>query len=270
MWASVLAEPAERTAFHSLLDEYFARPAPSSSPNSITPSATALRRPPPASTPAPSVLPTPVPAGPSFATRAQNAAAGAALRNEAATSSAFRSAGLSAGAANTASKFASKHSETLAPHVATAAREGWSRTGANEDKGPARPSGLSSTKTISGGFDASSGKGFAKTLFTSKGPLNKQELEKQKYKGPLYVKPSPAPGTVSHAPPPIRRAMAASAAQEERVKAAYDYDATEASDLAVSEGEELVIVERVGDDWLRCRNTAGTEGLVPTSYTQPI
>ncbi|GAA5886675.1 hypothetical protein JCM5296_005367 [Sporobolomyces johnsonii] len=269
MWASVLAHPQERTAFHSLLDEYFTRPAPSF-PNSITSSPTARPRPAPASTPVPSALPTPVPAGPSFATRAQNAAAGAALRNEAATSSAFRSAGLSPGAANAASKFASKHSDTLAPHVATAAREGWSRAGANDDQGPARPSGLSSTKTIAGGFDANSGKGFAKTLFASKGPLNKQELEKQKYTGPLYVKPSPAPGTISHAPPPIRRAASASAATEERVRAAYDYDATEASDLAVREGEELVVVERVGDDWLRCRNAAGAEGLVPASYIQPI
>lgn len=87
-------------------------------------------------------------------------------------------------------------------------------------------------------------------MFSSKGALSKQEQEKQKYTGPLYVKPPTAPGTISHAPPPRRGGGAITESggvvgeRQEKVKASYDYDGGEIEDLPCREGEELVVVER--------------------------
>jgi len=74
--------------------------------------------------------------------------------------------------------------------------------------------------------------------------LSKQEQEKQKYTGPLYVKPPTAPGTISHKPPPRRGGAVGAVESEEKVRASYDYDGGELEDLPCREGEELVVVER--------------------------
>ncbi|GAA6064572.1 hypothetical protein JCM10212_006197 [Sporobolomyces blumeae] len=324
MWSTVLRNQDEQQAFTSLLSEYFDRPFPSTTPAApprtaprhvapLPPShaPTPARAPPPSSAassvssstrPSPSSLtssssapPPPASAPSSFSTQLQNAAAGAALRNTSATSSALRQAGLSSAAANSVAGFGAKHSSTLAPHVATAARHSWNagqghgQGGGNapervqtpvesEAGGPKKPAGLMSSKSMAGVGDTSSGKNFTKALFSSKGALSKAEQDKNKYQGPLYVKPTTALGTVAHAPPPRRGGAPApppppdraGSTAEERVKAAYDFEGSDAQDLPVIEGEELVVVERVSSDWIRCRNARGAEGLVPTSYTQPV
>lgn len=74
--------------------------------------------------------------------------------------------------------------------------------------------------------------------------MSKQEQDKQKYTGPLYVKPPTAPGTISHKPPPRRGGAVGAVESEEKVRASYDYDGGELEDLPCREGEELVVVER--------------------------
>ncbi|GAA5844490.1 hypothetical protein JCM11251_004191, partial [Rhodosporidiobolus azoricus] len=110
-------------------------------------------------------------------------------------------------------------------------------------EGPRPPAGLVSSKTTAGGFDASSKKSLAKGIFTSKGPMNRAEMEKQKNVGPLFVKSTA--GSKPQPPPPRRTGSGApsSVPQEERVKALYDYEGGDAEDLSVREGEELVVVE---------------------------
>ncbi|GAA6042524.1 hypothetical protein JCM8097_004645 [Rhodosporidiobolus ruineniae] len=210
MWASVLSEPAERQSFHALLDDYFARPPPTSAPSppSAAPAPTAPRALPPRSTP-----PAPAPRAPATLVAAP--------------------------------------SPKLPP------------------AGPRAPSGLTSSRTTAGGFDASSKKSFTKAVFSSKGPMNREEMAKAAQVGPLAVK------TASSKPvaPPPRRTVGGAAAdmpQEERVRALYDYEGAEAEDLPVVEGEELVVVEHVSADWLRCRNSSGSTGLVPASYAQAL
>ena len=39
-------------------------------------------------------------------------------------------------------------------------------------------------------------------------------------------------------------------------------------ELSVKEGEHLVVLERDGDEWWKCRNSEGTEGVVPASYLE--
>lgn len=180
VWARTLSDPQEAEGFHSLLDEYFARgiTTPARRPTPAAPTSNFFR--------APLPIPTPVPHtsfsdranafASSSADRAGPTLANAALKNTTATSAALRNAGLSPGAAAAASKFGSKHSTVLAPHLATAAtgaaKEGWANragiaagaTGktppptAPKVKGPQPPSGLSSSKTIAGGFSVASGK----------------------------------------------------------------------------------------------------------------
>ncbi|GAA5988012.1 hypothetical protein JCM11641_002129 [Rhodosporidiobolus odoratus] len=105
-----------------------------------------------------------------------------------------------------------------------------------------------------------------KAVFSSKGPMNRAEMEKKASVGPLYVKP-----TTSTKPLVLPPRRAGTGAQgDDRARALYDYEGQEAEDLPVREGEELVIVERVSSDWLRCRNTSGSTGLIPTSYVEQM
>ncbi|GAA5970215.1 hypothetical protein JCM3765_005374 [Sporobolomyces pararoseus] len=282
MFAKVLESPQEQSAFVSLLEEYFQRPPPippsstapfaQSHPPHARSTSTARSTPPKPAGLAPSTSsssirpaglvttnpsnstsspPPPSSSTDSFSSKLQTQAAGAALRNTTATSSALRQAGLSQGAANSIAGFGAKHHQTLAPHVANAARQGVKMQMQQEEQqgGPKKPTGLQSSKSMAGVGDTSSGKNFTKALFSSKGALSKAEQDKNKYTGPLYVKPPTAPGTISHAPPPRRAGGAAvppptptpsaSAVQADRVKAMYDYEGAETEDLPVAEGEEL-------------------------------
>ncbi|GAA5878255.1 hypothetical protein JCM8547_007541 [Rhodosporidiobolus lusitaniae] len=134
---------------------------------------------------------------------------------------------------------------------------------------PRRPAGLESSKTTAGGFNASSKKSFAKDLFASKGPMNRAEMEKKKDVGPLFVKS--AVQSKPHVPPPRRAPVPGTGGVvEERVRALYEYEGAEAEDLPVVEGEEVVVLEHVSSNWFRCRNAAGSTGLIPASYVQAV
>lgn len=167
-----------------------------------------------------------------------------------------------------------------------------------------------------------------KSLFASKGPLNKAELEKQKALSPLYVAGAKQ-AIKSFAPPPKRAgiepggaattegtrtstpiAHSAPGASVRTVQAVYDYEGSSIDELPIAEGEHLTVIETgefpflvgflpslgpkdfppigmnlaaltrrliyppgglfraVSSDWLKCRNSVGSEGLVPTSYVR--
>ncbi len=46
----------------------------------------------------------------------------------------------------------------------------------------------------------------------------------------------------------------------------YDFKPINQDELTVYTGDRLTLVERVNNDWAKCRTTDGLEGLVPTSY----
>ncbi|KAJ7276371.1 hypothetical protein B0H12DRAFT_1085017 [Mycena haematopus] len=48
----------------------------------------------------------------------------------------------------------------------------------------------------------------------------------------------------------------------------YDFSADAVDELSVSEGERLVVLEKDGDEWWKCRNAQGREGVVPASYLE--
>lgn len=50
--------------------------------------------------------------------------------------------------------------------------------------------------------------------------------------------------------------------------ALYDFNADGEDELTVKEGEKLTILERDGEEWWKCRNTKGLEGVVPASYLE--
>ncbi|KAG5646618.1 hypothetical protein DXG03_002922 [Asterophora parasitica] len=50
--------------------------------------------------------------------------------------------------------------------------------------------------------------------------------------------------------------------------ALYDFSADGDDELSISEGERLTILERDGDEWWKCRNAKGQEGVVPASYIE--
>lgn len=50
--------------------------------------------------------------------------------------------------------------------------------------------------------------------------------------------------------------------------ALYDFTADGDDELSIREGEHLTILEREGDEWWKCRNSEGGEGVVPASYIE--
>lgn len=59
--------------------------------------------------------------------------------------------------------------------------------------------------------------------------------------------------------------------------ALYDFQAQGEDELSVGEGDKLWVLEKDGDEWWKCRNAEGHEGVVPASYievsswfTQPL
>ncbi|KAJ7179165.1 hypothetical protein C8R46DRAFT_1072719 [Mycena filopes] len=50
--------------------------------------------------------------------------------------------------------------------------------------------------------------------------------------------------------------------------ALYPFNADAEDELSVAEGERLLVLERDGDEWWKCRNSEGREGVVPASYLE--
>jgi actin cytoskeleton-regulatory complex protein SLA1 len=50
--------------------------------------------------------------------------------------------------------------------------------------------------------------------------------------------------------------------------ALYDFQAQGDDELTVAEGDALWIIEQDGDEWWKCRNVKGDEGVVPASYIE--
>ena len=59
---------------------------------------------------------------------------------------------------------------------------------------------------------------------------------------------------------------AANAQDGEAAVALYDFEGDAADELSVREGEALIVLDRSNDDWWKCRNARGTEGVVPAQY----
>jgi hypothetical protein len=50
--------------------------------------------------------------------------------------------------------------------------------------------------------------------------------------------------------------------------ALYDFQAQGDDKLTVAEGDALWVIEQEGDEWRKCRNVNGSEGVVPASYVE--
>lgn len=109
--------------------------------------------------------------------------------------------------------------------------------------------------------------------------------------------PDPAPAPIQRTlPPPIRtdgahspskkgvhfseaspaiippRSASPEAQQDEieglEAVALYDFLAQGDDELSVAEGDALWVIEQDGDEWWKCRNVSGGEGVVPASYVE--
>jgi actin cytoskeleton-regulatory complex protein SLA1 len=57
-------------------------------------------------------------------------------------------------------------------------------------------------------------------------------------------------------------------AEGERAVVLYDFKADGEDEMTVSEGETLFVLERDTDEWWKCRNRDGAEGVVPANYLE--
>ncbi|XP_022646625.1 dynamin-binding protein-like isoform X3 [Varroa destructor] len=53
-------------------------------------------------------------------------------------------------------------------------------------------------------------------------------------------------------------------------KALYDFDSGVVGDLHLKEGEVVVILDKISDDWYKARNSQGDIGICPVNYVQEI
>lgn len=71
---------------------------------------------------------------------------------------------------------------------------------------------------------------------------------------------------------PPRSASPEQAQQEEieglEAVALYDFQAQGDDELSVAEGDALWVIEQEGEEWWKCRNASGNEGVVPASYVE--
>ena len=54
----------------------------------------------------------------------------------------------------------------------------------------------------------------------------------------------------------------------DRAVVLYDFTADGDDELTVGEGDTLLVLERDGDEWWKCKNQHGIEGVVPASYVE--
>lgn len=57
-------------------------------------------------------------------------------------------------------------------------------------------------------------------------------------------------------------------AEGDMAVALYDFTGDATDELTVKEGEALFVLDRSNDDWWKCRNHAGQEGVVPAQYVE--
>lgn len=55
---------------------------------------------------------------------------------------------------------------------------------------------------------------------------------------------------------------------QEIVQALYDFNADGEDELTVKEGERLIVLEKDGEEWWKCKNAYDAEGVVPASYLE--
>lgn len=89
-----------------------------------------------------------------------------------------------------------------------------------------------------------------------------EEEEEEQYEPPSSqaIPPRAAPSTPAFARP--------AAASSSAAVALYDFNADGEDELSVKEGERLTVLEKDGDEWWKCRNAQGVEGVVPASYIE--
>lgn len=92
---------------------------------------------------------------------------------------------------------------------------------------------------------------------------------------PEIIPPPPEPEDESEPEPEPEYHHAQEEEEEEEVPqhgdpaaVLYDFAADGEDELSVREGETLMVLERDGDEWWKCRNQDGLVGVVPASYVE--
>ncbi|KZT62262.1 hypothetical protein CALCODRAFT_490018 [Calocera cornea HHB12733] len=92
-------------------------------------------------------------------------------------------------------------------------------------------------------------------------PFASPLVDEAKPKGVRWAPSPTSPVAVSYPTPHPSEGEAATAM--------YDFEAQSEDELTVREGDALIVVDRLSsEDWWKCRNDRGQEGVVPSSYVE--
>jgi hypothetical protein len=147
----------------------------------------------------------------------------------------------------------------------------------SKDKAPKEP------KASKGGSKESS------TAVTVSAPMNSVKNETSANRAPTLTFNTPAtppttnetnsrpvsaqPTNTPYIPAPTHQSASSVASSNDgqtRLRALYDYDATEANELSMREGDLLVLLEKDESGWWRGRNADGNEGVFPSNFVEVI
>ncbi|KAF8974749.1 hypothetical protein BDZ97DRAFT_2053254 [Flammula alnicola] len=109
----------------------------------------------------------------------------------------------------------------------------------------------------------------ASVHFSSSSPViiptsKEEEEEEEEEEAEEDVEEQPYHAPQSHVTPKETEPAA------EMALALYDFAADGEDELSVMEGERLTVLEKDGDEWWKCRNSKGKEGVVPASYLEAV
>lgn len=118
-------------------------------------------------------------------------------------------------------------------------------------------------------------------LKASKGLVNGMSSPRSEQNSPRPISPvpkkngisvrfDPSPAVIPSRPEtPVEESGDYDSPEGESAVALYDFAADGEDELTVQEGERLVILDRVSsDEWWKCRNVNGAEGVVPALYIE--
>lgn len=94
-------------------------------------------------------------------------------------------------------------------------------------------------------------------------PDQQEEHEEEEEEEPEEEEEEPPSSQTPYIPRAVPAPVSTTSAS-----ALYDFTADGEDELSVTEGERLTILEKDGDEWWKCRNSKGQEGVVPASYLE--
>ncbi|WFD14544.1 hypothetical protein MARU1_000550 [Malassezia arunalokei] len=129
-----------------------------------------------------------------------------------------------------------------------------------------RPEGLTTGKSI-GKLDVSSPGSALKSAFKNTTEMVQNRIQ-QNARTQEVAHAVPSMDSAAQADAPPAEATTAMSSGLGEATALYTFQGAQAGDLSITQGERIVLLDKVNDDWFRAQSVNGAVGIVPANYIQ--